>query len=975
MFAFLKTFLVLLVFAIPALANSANGHRVALVIGIGTYDAAPNLPNPENDARTIARELWKSGFEVIELINPDIASARAGLQVMSDRLQPGAQAVFFFAGHGIQIDGVNYLLTRDAPIRSASDVLKHALSADEIVSTLTGSGAALSVIILDACRDNPYSSSGLTPQSENAIDRLSAGQDDPTAQISGLAPINLPAQSNEIVLGFSTAPGSVAFDGPENGNSPYSAALARHMAEPGLEIGHLFRRVRADVRRATEGRQLPWVSSSLESSFYFLSADSVPTLVAERTTDTLGLLPPESILDSGFWESAKTSNSAAAYEVYLRYFPSGAYRDEAVELLSDPAVRENRPSRGDNLDMAGYMADGTLLPTRTVLSAGTGGLLELPFAGVSPADPSLRIRIVESPTALNLAPPEGAALDALTMEDFAKLRYSLERSRFGDIGPIKIDFTTDTGSYSATTELTVDINACDMVAGYQYDPNRVGRGVRLELIRPELAIPACQSAVERHPEVLRFRALLARAYRVAGDYAEARRWNEAAVAASYPSAILMEGQMHRLGQGGPVDLPRAADLYRRAADLGEVGAVAELGMLMLSGSGVPRDEAGGLDLIRSAAATGHDWSHNLLGQAYQFGWGVPKSYMEAYDWYLKGAALGDISSKMRLGQFNEFGWGVLRDAGAAFRWYQSAAGQGAGYAQARLGRLFAEGQGTDRDPVAAVSWYQKAADRGEPEGIYWLGDALMSGTGIAADPARGEALVRKAADLGHGRALVRLGDMSAESDPRIALQYYESALAAGYQAARRPLARALAEGYSGAPDGQRAVALLDDASAEGDVWAMLDLARLLADGKVVLQDPVRSAELARAAAEGGNGWAWRQHALNLEKGFGVPVDHSKAFAAMQRAAEESNPRAKFDLGRYYADGIGIDADPVAAAVWMARAAGMNDPVVATTARTRLEAMDSETILSAIETSAGSGTNAGTLGAALVDDLIRLSQEP
>ncbi|MGB5560213.1 MAG: caspase family protein [Paracoccaceae bacterium] len=938
-----------------AVTEGAPPHRIAFVVGVSNYDEAPSLPNPANDARAVATELWEAGFEVIELIDPDIETLRASLQLMADRLQPGAHAAFFYAGHGIQIDGINYLLAKD--VRTTAEtterLLSYAISANDVVATLAASGAAISVIILDACRNNPLSAQNATDDATRSIGGLAS-----VSRALGLAPISMPNPVNEVILGYSTSPGAVAVDGPENGNSPYSAALISNLRTPGLEIGQLFRRVRAEVRQATGGQQIPWVNSSLESEFYFRSADAGPAVMSNGVVDSLGLPPPVDVIDKNFWISAESAGSVEGLQQYIARFPDGRFRQQAAARLQSadlsgdsPGLKQWRGTGGITQSAALESSDE---PEPFVLAAGTRGKLGLqPLAAAGAEVPLLRV--VSVPQGARLFTADGTPLVANALvraEDTTELVYETDNDVFGPLGTFTLESDRDGVKAQQSIEMVANIDVCDLVAGYQYDPHRVGRGVRIELMDPELAIASCENAVARFAGVIRFKALLGRAYRTAGRYDEARFWNDQAIAEGYASALLMAGQLRRLGQGGEADPAGAAELYQAAAERGEISAGAELGMLLLRGEGVAQNEALGLEMIRAAAASGHDWSHSLLGQAYQYGWGVGQSYETAYEWYRAAAELGDISGKMRVGQFHELGYGVPQNLDIAFRWYQSAAGQGASYAQARFGRLYAEGTVVEQDLGAALHWYRKSADQQDPEGQYWLADALLEGRGTPPDTKQGLSLLMQSAAVGHGRSLVRLaglyeaGDV-VDRDPRRAVELYEQALSHSYFPAARPLARAYASGSGGMVDGERAVSVLRAAADSGDVWAMRDLALMLAEGKLVAQDPKQSAALTLQAVEGGNTWSLRDHARNLERGFGIAADEQSAFVFMARAAEVPNAWARLDLARYYQSGVGTPPDAALAALWLARAAALDDEGAEKLARERLAEGQSDALQGAI----------------------------
>jgi uncharacterized caspase-like protein len=235
------------------------------VIGNGTYTHVKALPNPSNDARSIARSLRDIGFAVTEGIDLD----RAAMQTMTrEFLREAARAqvaVVYYAGHGVQIDGRNYLVPVDIQFQSGTDVTAAMMDMDTIMAGLDDQ-VRTNILILDACRNNPMAPKVASTGASRGIEgSIEAG--------SGLAaPTSLGAGSTlgaGTLIAFATAPGQVALDG-EGANSPFSAALSRHIGTPGLEVQQMLTRVRAEVVAATKSKQVPWSNSSLLGEVYLV---------------------------------------------------------------------------------------------------------------------------------------------------------------------------------------------------------------------------------------------------------------------------------------------------------------------------------------------------------------------------------------------------------------------------------------------------------------------------------------------------------------------------------------------------------------------------------------------------------------------------------------------------------------------------------------------------------------------------------
>jgi Caspase domain len=221
-------------------------RRVALVIGNSAY-AVGRLRNPTHDARSMAETLRGLGFEVTHLQDLGLAGMKRALREFGGGLKGGGVGLFYYAGHGVQVKGENYLIPVDAAPQSAQEVEYEALSADLVLAQLAVNSSGTNIVILDACRNNPFAR-GFRSADE------------------GLAAVSAPGGT---LVAFATAPGAVASDGPGSSNGVYTQELLRFMRVPGLSVEEVFKRVRVAVRERTQGKQTPWEESSLTGDFYF----------------------------------------------------------------------------------------------------------------------------------------------------------------------------------------------------------------------------------------------------------------------------------------------------------------------------------------------------------------------------------------------------------------------------------------------------------------------------------------------------------------------------------------------------------------------------------------------------------------------------------------------------------------------------------------------------------------------------------
>lgn len=250
----------------------AEQRRIALVVGNSAYTATTPLPNPANDAAAFAAFLTVHGFEVEQLINVDRAAFAEALARFSQRLRPDDVALFYYAGHGLQLRGENYLIGVDAKLETEFDVAGEAVSLNAVIELMERQ-SDIALIFIDACRNNPLA------------DRLKL-TDGATrsAPLKGLAPIESAGAGT--MVAFAAMPGKVAYDGAER-NSPFTSALIEHLATPELEIGTAFKRVIRAVREKTDGLQSPQIVSNLSAELY-LGADSGKAEPAVAETQAAG---------------------------------------------------------------------------------------------------------------------------------------------------------------------------------------------------------------------------------------------------------------------------------------------------------------------------------------------------------------------------------------------------------------------------------------------------------------------------------------------------------------------------------------------------------------------------------------------------------------------------------------------------------------------------------------------------------------
>jgi hypothetical protein len=324
-----------------------------LVFGNSTYQNAPLLPNGTSDAKAIASELEILGFDVSLSLDADLDAMRDSLEVFSARLRPGDVSLFYYAGHGLQVNGTNYLVPVDATLERPADLAFQGQSLDDVIEAITVEDNT-AIVLLDACRNNPFAGKLLRAKKSR---NLNVG--------SGLAPVQA---GKGVYIGFATQPGNVALDGEQN-HSPFATALLAHMATPGIDIEILMRRVRADVMEATDQQQVPWSNSSLVEPGFVFRPDGTGL---EPTTQGSKPIVDPSAADLEFWRSVKDSTDLKMLRAYLTAFPKGTFTDIAkdkIAKLEKPTIKKKPQAAVKKSKPAAASSTTTSKPAETSRSA------------------------------------------------------------------------------------------------------------------------------------------------------------------------------------------------------------------------------------------------------------------------------------------------------------------------------------------------------------------------------------------------------------------------------------------------------------------------------------------------------------------------------------------------------------------------------------------------------------------------------
>lgn len=401
----------------PAAPTALQGpeQRVALVIGNSNYRNAPQLTNPDNDAQSMAQFLNSAGFEVIsatDLGQNDMLRVVQDFSAKVSARGPNTVAMVYYAGHGVQLAGENYLVPVDAKVSNQTELVNDSVRLVDVMSTLETIPSRMRIVILDACRNNPFPSVN------------DAGR--------GLAIVDAP---NGSIVGYSTAPGAEALDG-NGGHSPYTQAFLNVAREPNVPIEQLFKRVRLAVNQTTGGAQTPWESSSLTSDFTFFGdtavaanrvpvnapvvqmASNLPSRSARQAYDYvlsegkpeyyqefIEMYPHDPLCDhirwllsnlliSQAWHQAVLANTPIGYQAFYNNYGNSPYAQMALKLKAQPKMIPL-------MQATKFLAPQNIAPTLKIGKLGNSSPINLPAGNPqngTPSQPPGKIVTLPAPT-------------------------------------------------------------------------------------------------------------------------------------------------------------------------------------------------------------------------------------------------------------------------------------------------------------------------------------------------------------------------------------------------------------------------------------------------------------------------------------------------------------------------------------------------------------------------------------------------
>lgn len=623
----------LMAFGLLVAGEAHAEKRAAIVVGNSDYPFAP-LPNPHSDAKLIANTLTELNFDVLLFYDVKKTAIKDLKDAIRTHLTGADMAVFYYAGHALQADGQNLLLPVDTRTTSAAEVIADSMKLNDLIDIVKDDPVGVKLFILDACRNNPAAK-------EKGLKE-------------GLAYTE--AGSGQVLVAFATSAGEVAYDGTGI-NSPYSSALANALQTPGLDVYDTFRTVRGDVRQATGGSQIPWITGSIESKFVFNAeaADAAPAgTQAVEAGDGLAI-------DEVLWTFIKDSQDPADYERFAKVFPQSKHVAEAVEKGKVQVAA---------LKSRGLYINGTLISTSVTSEA--------------PVEASGK-----------------AASDEFVFQQAGERAVS-ETFR---VWPSTLP-DTQQGMRAIVTD-------CDLYAADPNDPQRAVPGVTNGLVNVRDALRACAFSLAADIKNPRLQFQFGRVLEIARRYSWAEHFYELAGKQHYSAALINMGYMARVGMGREIDYRRAFDLYVQAAALGNLRARTDIGSAYIAGQGVPKLPEEGVLWYRLAASSGWANAITALGDAYRLGTGVKQDFAQAASLYSAAADTGQIDAMANLGQAYLEGAGVKKDVPRGLELLQRATDMGNRYAPFFVAQALLKGDRVrPADARRALSLLELAANRG-----------------------------------------------------------------------------------------------------------------------------------------------------------------------------------------------------------------------------------------------------------------------
>ena len=741
-------------------------EKRALLIGNAAYDHTRPLENTIADVRELQRALKELGFRTVIKENLTVDEMDEAVSEFAGELRPDDLALFYYSGHGMQVNSRNYLLPVDYRRGAVSSVRRRAIDAESVREVLE-SRARVRVLVLDACRNNPFGE----------------GRSD----VVGLARMSV--QTEGTLVAYATGESNVASDNPTGRLGLYMTHFVDELRRETVELGDVFDRTQQRVYAASRGMQDPEIYDKVIGKV-FLRGETrgsarIPELIVPEVT-----LPTEPTLSAAeAWaelqerwaglEDSGNDEDLTTMEHDLKAFEekygggergTGVWVALALEKLKElPRMRAEREAvRFEN-------------EWRTALGA-------IKMTGSTEAANGFVSDYGHDPKAL-------VALGDMYRSGEGLARDSRESARL-------YRSAAEIGDLAGMTKLG--------------ELHQAGDGVEQD---PSAAVGWYREAAEGGYAASQ--ALLGRMYELGSgveqDFDEALSWYRRAAESGHSRGQAFLGWMYVTGRGVDTTFDEALEWCTLSAEQGDAAGQSFLGAIYENGLGVERDHDAAVALYRKAAEQGYAAGQAFLGRMYESGHGLDVDLDEARAWYRKAADQGHAPAQALLGQIYEKGVGVDRDYKQAMEWYKRSADKKDAEGQYRLGQMQFNGRGGTRDEGAAIELFKKAADQGHSGSKYRLGEIYWNGDGAKKNRRQAKewfaaalASYREAANLGNSDAQLKLawmydGGHSVKKNARGATQWYRKAADQGIPEAQWQMGERYARGDGVRQDQNEAV--------------------------------------------------------------------------------------------------------------------------------------------------------------------------
>ncbi|OJF97351.1 caspase family protein [Pararhizobium antarcticum] len=664
-------------------AGQAQAKRVALLIGNAAYQATSQLNNPANDVDLMKASFEQAGFDSVTTIHDvDRATMVRALRDFEDSATGAEVAIIYYSGHGMEMNGQNYLLPVDVNLKTDKDVEDEAIPLERIQRSLEGA-TRLKLVILDACRNNPFEQSMTRSISTRAVSR-------------GLARVE--PESADLLVAFASKAGTVALDG-EGKNSPFATALSKYLTEPGVDVRIALGKVRDEVVNATNRGQEPFVYGSLGGAQIFLNIKEVNINVTTTGNSTQEVSPNGQSEAAADWQNIRDLADKDLIDVFLaKHGGDPVYKmlaEKKLKLLTEAAETSNVAPDEIAWDALRQSTDAAAL-TR---------FLERYPDSKHKGEAEIQIAALAPQRGLNISE---TGKDTQASRDC----YLLAGEPQSMPGFLGVNFLKlDSNRALTACAQAVNENPDDMML-----VNMLGRAQDSGRNYPEARQNYQKAADGGNMYALTNLAWFS-IYGTDGalDVEKGRQMFLQAANAGNSYAQASLGWLYREGYGGiPQDYNEAVRWYQMSANQGYANAMATLGWFYREGLGLQKDLFLSLSWYQKAAEAGDANAMSSLGWAYQNGLGTAQDYLEAKAWYEKAANVGDSYSMALLGWFYDVGNGVPQDYAQARAWYEMAANSGSAYAMGNLSRLYDYGLGTKSDAREAARWAAASIEGGDP---------------------------------------------------------------------------------------------------------------------------------------------------------------------------------------------------------------------------------------------------------------------